>query len=56
MQKTEDTVVPVGEVKSTRIHSVWVQTFICQPASGVADTSAAEVSPRSRVTRPPCTG
>lgn len=55
MQKT-DTVVPSSVVKFTRIQSVFVQTRIDQPGSGVAETSFAQSVPSSNTTRPPSVG
>ncbi|MET9534077.1 MULTISPECIES: hypothetical protein [unclassified Streptomyces] len=51
MQNTDTDRCPCVNV--TRIHSDCFQTLICQPSAGVADTSPAEVAPRSKTTRPP---
>ncbi|RPK51826.1 hypothetical protein EES37_04140 [Streptomyces sp. ADI91-18] len=51
MQNT-DTSRP-SRVKVTRIQKSCFHTCIRQPAAGVAETSSAEVSPRSNTTRPP---
>lgn len=51
MQNTDTRSAP--EANSTRIHVSVFHTCIDQPAPGVADTSVAEVFPRSKTTRPP---
>ena len=56
VQKTEDACVPEDDVNVTRSQPSWVQTCICQPALGVAETSDADAACRSSTTRPPRTG
>lgn len=53
MQNTDTSRLPW--VKVTRIQKSCFHTCIRQPASGVAETSPAEVAPRSKTTRPPDT-
>jgi hypothetical protein len=43
----------VPEANSTRIHDSVFHTCIDQPGPGVADTSVADVVPRSKTARPP---
>ncbi|MDQ0777041.1 hypothetical protein QF026_005507 [Streptomyces aurantiacus] len=51
MQNTETRSAP--DEKSTRIHVSVFHTCIDHPDAGVADTSDADVFPRSKTTRPP---
>ncbi|KUN05018.1 hypothetical protein AQI96_35470 [Streptomyces canus] len=51
VQNTDTRSAP--EENSTRIHDSVFHTCIDQPVPGVADTRAADVSPRSKTARPP---
>lgn len=51
VQNTDTRSAP--EENSTRIHDSVFHTCIDQPAPGVAETSEAEVFPRSKTARPP---